>query len=90
MILIKMGFDWMSDLLLGANQVIRGFALVAVLTMAVGIGANTAMFSVIENVILLARYPIVTWRASSYSGPECPKRTFKKVDFLSWYSGLEA
>jgi hypothetical protein len=53
-----MGFDWMSDLLKEANQVIRGlfrspgFTLLAVLTMAVGIGANTAMFSVIDSVLL--------------------------------------
>jgi predicted permease len=52
------GFDWVGDLLREAKQVIRGlfrnpgFTLLAVLTMAVGIGANTAMFSVIETVIL--------------------------------------
>lgn len=53
-----MCFVPMGDLLREANPGIRdlsrspGFTLLAVLTMAVGIGANTAMFSVIENVIL--------------------------------------
>lgn len=77
-----------SDLKYGIRWLRKnpGFALLAVLTLAVGIGVNTAMFSVV-NTVLLRPLPFpeadrIVWMAES--GAEVKDRWVSYPNFLDW------
>src|SRR6266404_3673577 len=63
----------MNDLKFALRQLCKapGFTLVAVLTLALGIGANTAIFSVVEGVLL---------RPLPFPHPERLVRIFEALD----------
>src|SRR2546426_2080537 len=84
--------DFFMDIRLGVRTLRKnpGFTVVAVLTLALGIGANTAIFSVINSVLLQAlpyHDPdslVMVWESNSQH-PN-PHNTVSPPNFLDWQS----
>ena len=83
----------LNDLRFGARMLARtpGFTLVALITIALGIGANTAIFSVV-NTVLLRPLPyqdpdklVVLWEKQDQIDQESPSLP----DFMDWRSRNE-
>ena len=87
-----MGTLW-QDFLYGLRALVKnpGFALIAIITLALGIGASTAIFSVIDHVLLepfpyanANRLMMVEIEDTDQSGAD-PRTSFKTPEFRDYY-----
>jgi putative ABC transport system permease protein len=85
--------SWLQDLRYGARQLANkpGFTLIAILTLALGTGANTAIFSVV-NAVLLKPLPfpeaerlVMVWEDQSAIG--FPRNDAAPANYVDWKSG---
>ena len=76
-----------NDIRLSARRLLRspGFALVAVITLALGIGANTSIFSVVDAALIRALpYPAADRVVRIYSPSTKGRNNVSPPDFVDW------
>jgi putative ABC transport system permease protein len=80
----------LNDIRYGVRSLLKrpGFTLIAVMTLALSIGANTAIFSVVNTVLLRplpyreANRIVTIWQNNAKAG--VPRNDVSPADFLDW------
>lgn len=84
------GWTWLDDFVQDSRHAVRtlthspGFSLVAILTLALGIGANTGMFSLVNGLLLHPLYPQAGEMVGLYERSTAPSGGYRGVSYPNY------